>query len=278
MPRPKQVTTKRARPEAQAQPPAETLSDQIDAFAGDPDFMTSLARGLAVVQAFDQEHIRLTVAQTSERTGLPRSAARRCLYTLQQLGYVDAEGRSFFLKPRIVSLGHFYLTAVPLSVSAQPVLDKVAGKVNETCTLAVLDRDEILFIAHSAKVPMVSVNIAIGSRLPAHCTANGRVLLAALSPEELEVYFSHAKLTRLTEATLTAKKALSERLKQVRKDGFALVDQEFNMNVRSIAVPVRRAGRTVASMSIAVPVERVTTAELERRLLPYLLAAAAEFA
>lgn len=269
----KSATAARAEP-ARAPSPA----DEVDAFTGDPDFMTSLARGLVVIRAFDEAHPRLTVAHASERTGLPRSAVRRCLYTLQCLGYVAVDGSSFVLKPRIVALGHMYLASVPMPIAAQPVLDRVARAVDETCTLAVLDRDEILFVGHSSKAPLVSVNIAVGSRLPAHCTANGQVLLAALSGDELEAYFSRVKLTRATERTLTTRRQLTERLRQVREDGYALVDQEFNMKIRSVAVAIKRLGAVAASMSIAVPTERVGIRDLRSRLLPQLQEAATEFA
>lgn len=248
------------------------------AFAGDPDFMTSLARGLAVIRAFDETHTRLTVAQVSERSGMPRSAARRCLYTLRCLGYVGGEGSSFFLKPRIVALGHVYLTSVPLPVSAQPVLERVARELGETCSLAVLDRDEIYFVSRSSRAPLVSVNFALGSRLPAYCSANGRVLLAALPADEFEAYLGRVKLTRLTDKTVKTKKQLIELIRQVREDGYSLVDQEFSEKVRSAAVPIRSGGRVVASMSVGVPVERVSARELKSRLLPALQAAASEFA
>lgn len=255
-----------------------TPADEIEAFAGDPDFMTSLARGIAVIRAFDESHTRLTVAQASERSGLPRSAARRCLYTLQKLGYVEADGSSFALKPRIVALGHVYMAATPLSASAQPVLDRVALAMGETCTLAVLDRDDILFIAHSSRVPLVSVNFAVGSRLPAYCSANGRVLLAALAEPELDRYMARLKPARLTEKTVTTKRQLQELVQQAREDGYALVDQEFDLKIRTVAVPVRHGGRIAASMSVSVPVERVSVRELKSRLLPLLLEAAGEFA
>ncbi|MFL9944183.1 IclR family transcriptional regulator domain-containing protein [Paraburkholderia graminis] len=255
-----------------------TFVSELDQFAGDPDFMMSLARGLIVIRAFDEEHGRLTVAQVSERTGLPRSAARRCLYTLQQLGYVGAEGTNFCLKPRIVSLGHAYLASAPLAATAQPVLDRLARDLGETTTLAVLDQQDILFVAHSSRVPLVSVNIAVGSRLPAYCAANGQVLLAALPEGELEAYMSRAKFPRLTETTITSRKQLLERLKIVRRDGYAIADREFNLSMRSIAVPVRHGGRIAASMSFAVPAERVSIDDLRERLLPCLLAAASGFA
>lgn len=250
----------------------------MEAFEGDPDFMTSLARGLAVIRAFDAAHTKLTVAQASERSGLPRSAVRRCLYTLECLGYLASEGSFFQLRPRIVALGHVYLTALPLPQTAQPTLDRVAREAQETSTLAILDQDDILFVAHSSRTPLVSVNIAVGSRLPAYCTANGQVLLAALPEDEVDGYLARAKLSRITAKTLTTKKQLLERLRQVREDGYALVDQEFNDKVRSIAMAVRSGGNVVASMSFAVPADRVSAAQLKTHLLPLLRNAVAEFA
>lgn len=255
-----------------------TPADQIDAFAGDPDFMVSLARGLAVICAFDADHVKLTVAQASERTGLSRSAARRCLYTLQCLGYVGMDGSSFYLKPRIVALGHMHLMRIPISSSAQPALDRVARELGETCTLAVLDEQDIVFVAHSAKTALISVNLAVGSRMPAYATANGRVLLGALPEHDLETYLAKVRLSRLTENTVSGKKELRERIDRARQDGFALVDQEFDLKIRSIAVPLRQGGRIVASMSIAVPAERVSAGQLRTEYLPALCAASAEFA
>jgi IclR family transcriptional regulator, pca regulon regulatory protein len=188
------------------------------------------------------------------------------------------DGSGFYLKPRILALGHMHLMEVPISVSAQPVLDRLAREIGETCTLAVLDREEIVFVAHSAKTALVSVHFAVGSRLPAYCTANGRVLLGALPQPELDEYLSTVRLGRLTEHTVTGKKQLREQLDQVRHDGYALVDQEFDLKIRSIAVPVRQGGRIIASMSIAVPVERVGVRQLRGEYLTALRDAAAEFA
>src|SRR5258705_10130825 len=171
-------STQRRAPKVAANPKAAL--DKSHARAGDPDFMVSLARGIAVIQAFDEAHQRLTVAEASTRSSIPRSAVRRCLYTLQQLGYVGADGAAFFLRPSIVSLGHVYLASAPLAAIAQPVLDRIGRETGEGCSIAVLEENEVLYIANSSKTPLISVNISVGHRLPAYCTANGRVLLSAL--------------------------------------------------------------------------------------------------
>lgn len=244
---------------------------------GDPNFMTSLARGLAVIRAFSADERGMTVLQISQKIGLPRTAVRRCLHTLQCLGYVASEGSIFSLKPRILTLGHMYLASVPLSVTAQPLLERMARQLKETASLAVLDDNEVLFIGHSSQVQLVSVSFAVGNRLPAHCTANGHVLLGGLSSSALESYFASASLKRLTHKTVTSRKELLARIEKARKDGYGLVDQEYNLAVRSIAVPVIGInGNIIASLSVSVPAERFTVSQLRAAFLRPLIDAAAE--
>ena len=145
-----------------------TPAQDIQALSDDPNFMTSLARGLAVIAAFTDRRRRPTIADLSRKTGIPRAAVRRCLYTLEKLGYVDAEAYSFALLPKILSLGHAYLGSAPLAVSAQPFLDRVSEKTHESCSLAVLERDDILYLARSVSSRILSVNLNVGSRLPAY--------------------------------------------------------------------------------------------------------------
>jgi IclR family pca regulon transcriptional regulator len=163
---------------------------EIAALTGDPNFMTSLARGLAVIKAFTEQRRKLTIAQVSQRTGIPRAAARRCLYTLHQMGYVDADKHTYALRPKILALGHAYLSSTPLAVSAQPVLDRVRSALNESCSLAILDGDDILYLARSAASRIIAVQLNVGSRLPAYCTAMGRTLLAHLSERDLDAYLA----------------------------------------------------------------------------------------
>jgi IclR family pca regulon transcriptional regulator len=167
--------------EAEQEEREPSIAEQIDALT-DPSFMTSLARGLAVVRAFSDSRKPQTIAHISQKTGIPRAAVRRCLHTLQQLGYVDAELNNFSLRPKVLTLGYSYLSSTPLTVSAQPYLNNISRALNESSSLAVLDDDEVLYVARSATSRVMSVALNTGSRLPAYCTSLGRVMLAHLPP------------------------------------------------------------------------------------------------
>src|SRR6266545_5393920 len=189
----KQTTANMIAPNA----PAVTPALEIQGYAGDPNFMASLARGLAVIRAFTQQRRHLTIAQVSQRTAIPRAAVRRCLYTLSMLGYVGTEdGRTYALRPRILVLGHAYLSSTPLVYAVQPLLDQITSLLHESSSLAVLEGDEILYIARSSTTTrLMSIDLGIGSRLPAYCTSMGRVLLAGLSDAEIDLYLSREKGT-----------------------------------------------------------------------------------
>lgn len=250
----------------------------LKVYSGDPNFMTSLARGLAVIRAFAQQRQSQTIAQLSQATGLPRAAVRRCLYTLAQLGYVGASERSFSLRPRILALGHAYLSSTPLAVSAQQYLDQVNAAVRESCSLAILDDDEIMYVARStATTRIMSIDLKPGSRLPAYCSSIGRVLLAQVGPEALKAYFARTHLQAYTERTVTSREKLLQLLQTVRRQGYALVDQELEVGLRSIAVPVCDArGRALAAMNVGAHAARMSVRELETNVLRHLRAAAAE--
>jgi IclR family pca regulon transcriptional regulator len=259
--------------------PAVTPASEIQAFAGDPNFMASLARGLAVIRAFTQQRRHLTIAQVSQRTAIPRAAVRRCLYTLAVLGYVAAEdGRSYALRPRILALGHAYLSSTPLVYAVQPLLDQITSALHESSSMAVLESDDILYIARSSTTTrLMSIELGIGSRLPAYCTSMGRVLLAGLSAPELDAYLSRVKLVKLTGKTLSTPDELKTALNAVRREGYCVVDQELEIGLRSIAVPVvDREGRSVAAINVGAQSSRVTVTEMETRFLPPLRAAAHE--
>lgn len=243
---------------------------------GDPNFMTSLARGLAVIRAFSQHRKKLSIAQISHQTGIPRAAVRRCLHTLARLGYVDFDQRDFALSPKILTLGHAYLSSTPLSASAQPLIDRVAAAVHESCSITILEEDEILYVARStATSRIMSVDLSIGSRLPAYCTSMGRVLLAHLPAAELAAYFARIELRPYTQFTLTSREKLGKVLDGVRGDGYSIVDQELEIGLRSIAVPVTDAsGRAVAAMNIGAQASRASAKQMEQQFLPVLRAAA----
>ncbi|WPP46991.1 IclR family transcriptional regulator [Pseudomonas sp. AN-1] len=265
-------------PSGLAPPPQQLAVEQIKAFSGDPNFMSSLARGLAVINAFQERKRHLTIAQISHRTGIPRAAVQRCLYTLMQLGYVATDGRTYALLPKVLTLGHAYLSSTPLAVSAQPFLDRISEQLHEACNLATLEGDEVLYIARSA-IPqrLISVDLSVGSRLPAYCTSMGRILLAALDDDSLRAYLARADLKPRTSRTLHTPEALWENLMQVREQGWCIVDQELEQSLRSVAVPVRDAsGQVLAAMNVSSHAGRVSRQELETRFLPALLAASRE--
>ncbi|TMG88715.1 MAG: IclR family transcriptional regulator [Betaproteobacteria bacterium] len=240
---------------------------------------TRLARGLAVIRAFTQQRRHLTIAQLSQRTSIPRAAVRRCLYTLSTLGYVGSEdGRTYALRPRILALGHAYLSSTPLVYAVQPLLDQITSVLHESSSLAVLEGDEILYIARSSTTTrLMSIDLGIGSRLPAYCTSMGRVLLAGLTDAELDIYLSRVKLVKLTTRTVSTADELKVALNAVRRNGYAVVDQELEIGLRSIAVPVSdREGRSAAAINVGTQSSRVSVAEMESKFLPPLRAAAHE--
>jgi IclR family pca regulon transcriptional regulator len=251
---------------------------RIAELSGDPNFMTSLARGLAVINAFQERKRHLTIAQISHRTEIPRAAVRRCLYTLMKLGYATSDGRTYSLLPKVLTLGHAYLSSTPLAVSAQPYLDRISEQLHEACNLATLEGEQVLYIARSA-IPqrLISVDLSVGSRLPAYCTSMGRILLAALDDDSLHDYLNHADLQAKTSRTLHTPEALWECLQQVRQQGWCLVDQELEQGLRSLAVPVYdSSGHVLAAMNVSTHAGRVPASELEQRFLPIMLNASRE--
>lgn len=253
-----------------------TIAEQIDALT-DPSFMTSLARGLAVVQAFSDSRKPQTIAQISQKTGIPRAAVRRCLFTLQQLGYVDAELNNFSLRPKVLTLGYSYLSSTPLTVSSQPYLNAISRDLGESCSLAVLEDGEVLYVARSAASRVMSVALNTGSRLPAYCTSLGRVMLAHLPPADLDAYFAKARLRPMTDRTETNQKRLREILAEVRQQGYAINDEELELGLRSIAVPVRGAsGQVLAALNVGTQASRVSAERMQLEFLPILLRGAQE--
>lgn len=261
-----------------APPIVASPAKRIQAFTGDPDFMASLARGLAVVQAFQERKRHLTIAQISHRTEIPRAAVRRCLYTLIKLGYATTDGRTYSLLPKVLTLGHAYLSSTPLAVSAQPYLDHMSEQLHEACNMATLEGDDILYIARSATTQrLISVDLSVGGRLPAYCTSMGRILLAALDDVTLNEYLGHAEFQAKTSRTLHTPEALLECLQKVREQGWCVVDQELEQGLRSIAVPVYDAsGQVLAALNVSTHAGRVSRTELEQRFLPIMLSSSRE--
>ncbi|MEU8359170.1 IclR family transcriptional regulator C-terminal domain-containing protein [Nonomuraea sp. NPDC048882] len=239
------------------------------------DHVQSLARGLAVIRAFSAAEPELTLSQVARATGLSRAAARRFLLTLTDLGYVRSDGRLFALTPRVLELGYAYLSSLSLPEVADPHLERLAAEVGESASVAVLDGEDVVYVARVATARIMRVTISIGTRFPAYCTSMGRVLLAALPPEALDTYLGRAELRRLTSHTIVLPAALRTELDEVRGRGWAMVDQELEEGLRSIAAPIRdRAGRTVAAVNVSTHATRTSLQAARRDLLPPLLATA----
>ena len=265
-------------PELRERVSSRKPAEEIAALGGDPNFMTSLARGLAVIQAFSEPRQRFTISHLSAKTGLSRAAVRRCLYTLTRLGLTGCDDSfHFFLRPRILALGYSYISSMPVAIAAQPVLEHLSRMLHESCSIATLDRFDIVYIARFNVTRIMSVDLGVGSRLPAFCTSMGRVLLAHLPEEELDSYFAEAPLTRYTDRTIVDAHKLRETLRLVRRSGYAVVDQELELGLLSMAVPIRTpAGNVAAAVNIGTQAQRISAAEMQSRFLPHLRAAAQE--
>ncbi len=258
-------------------PRTAAAGDPLEALfrGGDPDFMTSLARGLHVIRAFSGVDRRLTIADVSRATGLTRAVVRRCLYTLRELGYAATDGRTYSLQPRILNLGYAYLSTAAIPIAAQPVLEELSEQLGEATSVAVLDDGAVVYVARAATRRIVAVTLGVGSRLPAYCTALGRVLLAGMPPEQAGQELSKLELVAHTRFTVTSRRRVEEILTEVRADGYAVNDQELEIGLRSIAVPVKNVvGATVAAMNVSTQASRVTRRELLEKGLPPLRAAA----
>ena len=255
-----------------------TPSSTLNEFAGDPNFMTSLARGLLVIQSFSPQTPRMTISQLSVKTGLSRAAVRRCLYTLVKLGFAGAdESQRYSLRPKMLSLANTYTASSTLANAAQPILERMSAELHESFSVATLDGDDIVYIARSSASRVMSDELHIGSRLPAYCTSMGRVLLAYLPAEQLEEYLAHVALTAHTPRTVSSAEKLRLALRNVRRHGYALVDQEYEIGLRSIAVPVYApTGRVAATLNLSGSAPRMPVYEMQSRFLPHLRTAAAE--
>jgi IclR family pca regulon transcriptional regulator len=242
----------------------------------DPAFVTAFARGLSVIRAFDSGREKLTLAGVARVTGLSRATVRRSLITLVTLGYAQTDGRFFQLTPKVLSLGYAYLASTPLPRLIQPALEEVTAKTRESSSACILDGNEIVYIARSATRRVMSVGLSVGSRLPAYCTSMGRVLLAAEPVERRAAILGAAPLRRLTARTETSPAKLEQILDEVAARGYSLVDQELEMGLRSIAVPVHNSsGRVVAAINVGLHAGRSEPAAMLATILPHLREAAA---
>ncbi len=239
------------------------------------DFVTALARGLTVIRAFGAEAPRMTLADIARRTGLARATVRRSLITLEALGYAESDGRNFSLTPRVMALGHSYLSSTPLPRAAQPFLERLSELLQDACAVSILDDDEVLIVARSAPKRLLTIANAVGTRLPVYCTSSGRVLLARQSEAVIDAYFSRLVPRRFTVHTIMDPAELRRVMQETLTSGYAISDGEIEEGVCAISVPLTNAyGGTVATLNAISYGGRVTRAEMIERFLPHMRRAA----
>lgn len=238
-------------------------------------YVQSFARGLEVIRSFSASAPRQTLTEVAERSGLSRAGARRILLTLEALGYVHTEGKLFSLSPRILDLGFAYLSSMPIWSVAEPVMQALVTKVRESCSAAVLDGTDIVYVLRVPTHKIMSISIGVGSRLPAHCTSLGRVLLSKLAPDELMQTLNRSDLSARTRFSATDINDIAARISQVAKQGWSLVNQELEEGLVSLAAPITsRTGQTVAAINISGQANRTSAKVMQETMLAELLAAA----
>ncbi|ARJ06883.1 IclR family transcriptional regulator [Cnuibacter physcomitrellae] len=233
------------------------------------DFVQSLARGLAVIAAFDGNHPEMTLSEVARRADVPAAAARRFLRTLEKLGYVRSDGRSFRLTPRVLELGYGYLSSLSLPEVMEPHLRELSAELAESVSAGVLDEDDVVYVARIPTRRIMSVSITLGSRFPAFATSMGRVLLAGLPEAELRERLRSAPRERFTPATLVDVDELVAEITRVRERGWSIVDGELEEGLRSMAVPVHgRDGAIVAALNVSTSVGRHAVETIESEFVP----------
>lgn len=235
------------------------------------DILGGLAKGLSVIETFNADRPRQSIAEVSAQSGLDRATARRCLLTLAHHGYADYDGKFFTLTPRILRLGTACLATMPLPQVVQPLLDTLSDGIGESSSVSILDGAEIVYVARAAQKKVMSITLMPGTRLPAYCTSMGRVLLAALPETEAAARLGTAALPARTPRTLTDPAAIMVELSRIRAQGHALIDQEVEIGLQSIAVPVLTArGRVVAALNIGLSTSTCPPGKLVAQFLPAL--------
>ncbi|MDW5444906.1 IclR family transcriptional regulator C-terminal domain-containing protein [Polaromonas sp. SM01] len=258
-------------------PQFEEIQHIAAAHKGDPDFMLSLARGMQVLLAFSERKTPASLSEIALKTSLDRAVVRRCVYTLGKLGLVGGVGKKYALNAEVLSLGHAYFSSADLITRAQPVLDQLSEKIHTNCSLAILNQGDVVYLVRSQSRRLMQRSLGMGSRLPAHCTSLGRVLLAHMPAKEFSIYLAATQFQPLTSFTVTDKRALRTILKNIRKDGFAIVNQEIEMDLVAIAIPVRMAGyNELMALSVTVNPRYTAAEDMKARYLEAMQQAATQ--
>lgn len=249
--------------------------DQIEAAeANDRDYVASLARGLEVICAFTKTRPKMTLSDIARSTGMNRATVRRLLLTLVREGYADKDDKLFYLKPKVLKLGHSAVSSMSMLDAMQPVMNELAEKLHESVFAAVLAGDEVFYVARASADRLINVGITVGKRAPAFAVSTGRILLA-FEPEEVrERYLDNVRLEKLTPNTVTSKVRLRALLEEARASGYSIVDQEMEAGLGAISVPVRNGeGRVIAALNVCCPSSRSTIQDMQRHILPQMIAA-----
>jgi IclR family pca regulon transcriptional regulator len=235
------------------------------------DYLKTLAKGLQLIKSFDGVP-QMTLSEVAKVNDLSRAAARRHLHTLRHLGYVAQIGDKFQLSPKILDIGHSFLSSLSFAEVLSPFMNDLSHKLNRPCSAAILDGHEIVYVSHIGRTEIISINLTVGSRLPAYATSIGQVLLGGLSDEALQEFLEEGDFPRLTSYTITDKDELRNAVIKAREDGYALVDQQFEIGLRSVSVPVRgHTGEIVCAISVSRFNENISPEESTRMYLPTML-------
>ena len=233
------------------------------------DLIGGFAKGLSVIETFNQQREKLSIADVARLTGLERASARRCLLTLVHEGYAEFDGKFFRLTAHVLKLGYAYLSSTPLPRIIQPFLEQLSEAIHESSSASILDAGEIVYVARSAQRRVMLIGLNVGSRLPAYCASMGRVMLAALPEDEARRRLEAVKREKHTPKTLTGMADLMKELARVREQGYALIDEELELGLRSLSVPLRTMdGRTLAALNLCAASARVSVEEMHTRYLP----------
>ena len=243
--------------------------------ANSKDYVTSLERGLAVISCFDKNRCKLSLTEVARHTDLARATARRFLHTLHALGYVETDGKLFWLSPKVLNLGFAYLSSQPLIELIQPYIKEVSDKTGESCSVSVLDLPDIVYIARSLTQQIMSVSLHIGTRLSAISTSMGRVLLADLPDAEIENFIQKTYINNYTKHTLTENTSILDEVLLAREQGYSVVNQELEIGLCSVSVPIlNKEGKAMAAINISSQPHKMDKKRLRDELIPSLQAAA----
>ena len=247
------------------------MDETADPEFSDRDYVNSLARGLEVICAFTRSRPRMTLSDVARSTGMSRATVRRLLLTLVKEDYAEKTGKYFSLKPKVLELGYSALASMDIVEVSQPIINELADKVQESVFAVMLAGDDVVYVARATSQRVINVSVSVGSRSPAYAVSSGRVLLAAQPQDMLLNYLDRLKLEKLTPNTVSSKVKLRQLIEEVRRSGYAVVDQELEIGLGSISVPILDGGdKVIAALNIGTPSVRTSLQDMETRLLPEL--------